>query len=269
MKARHGLIVAVLALAGCGPGAQQGGAPAATSQYPAAEAGFDGPPRATSLTLSEGGALALSGLASPNAEVRLATPQGRAFTAVADDEGAWRLALPRLEEPAMFGLSSRHEGRTVQAEGYIALLPAPGPTAVLLRAAAGASPIRPTPTVLTIAAVDGDAAGAAVVSGAGQAGTMFNAHVDGVAAGESMASESGRFTIALTRPLVGGQHVIDVRQANTAAVAQARLDAAPPQAPEGAPYTARRIEGGWRLDWMTPGGGLQTTVVFDRVGAGA
>jgi hypothetical protein len=37
-----------------------------------------------------------------------------------------------------------------------------------------------------------------------------------------------------------------------------------PAAPIGsAPFHAQRQGGGWRVDWVTPGGGPQTTLVLD------
>ncbi len=269
MKARHGLIAAATLLAGCGPGAPSRSDASTPSASGAAEAGFDGPPRAALLTGLAGGGAVLSGAAAPEAEVRLATPQGRAFTATADDAGAWRLQLPRLDEATLFGLSSRRETRTVQAEGYVAVLPAPAPFAVLLRAGASASPIRPAAPALAVEAVDVDAAGAAVVSGSGPAGAALAAFVDGAAAGEGAANDAGRFIIPLTRPLAGGGHQLAVRQATSGAESAVRVVDARPMAPEAGPYSARRLEGAWRLDWLTPGGGLQTTLLFDRAGAGA
>jgi hypothetical protein len=30
------------------------------------------------------------------------------------------------------------------------------------------------------------------------------------------------------------------------------------------PFDAERLDGAWRIDWMTPGGGVQSTVLFDH-----
>ena len=155
------LTVSVLA-AGCG----QGAAPpqSISKAEAAAEAGFVDPPRVLNAWRLGDGGVALSGKARPLASLRLASPDGRAFAAMADENGAWSMQLPRLPAPALFGLSSEADNRRVQAEGYVAVLPSPGPAAALLRAGTGARPIAAAAGRTTVTAVDLDAGGDAVLT---------------------------------------------------------------------------------------------------------
>jgi hypothetical protein len=46
--------------------------------------------------------------------------------------------------------------------------------------------------------------------------------------------------------------------------ASASFDAPRTTSLAGAYYRASRIEGAWRIDWATPGGGVQSTILFDQ-----
>jgi hypothetical protein len=257
-----GVCTAGLVLASCG---QEPIVPAAKPAAPSnEEAGFYIPPRVMEAKRSASGATVLAGRTSPGASIRLATPQGRAFSALADESGAWRIQLPSLGEPTLFGLSSQIEGRAVQAEGYVAILPAPGPAAVLLRAGAGSQPLGPPSGALRIQAVDIDATGAAVVSGRTSPRIGLSVSVDGAAAREGEAAESGQFDLAVSTPLSMGRHMVVV--SGGGGQAEVSLDVTPPRPPVSGPFGAERLDGAWRIDWMTPGGGLQTSIIFDRNG---
>lgn len=258
MTARVWMVLAATVLAaGCGRGA----APPSVSRAEAAEeAGFVDPPRVLTARRLENGGTALSGSARPLASLRLASPAGRAFAAMADDKGVWSMELPRLPAPALFGLSAETDQRRVQAEGYLAILPGPGPAAALLRAGAGARPVPPASGRTAISAVDLDAAGAAVLTGAAPANASLTALVDGVAAGQGQAGAEGTYQLSLSRPLASGPRRLTMRGPDREAAVDLPLGAARP--PQSGAFTAERFDEGWRIDWLTPGGGVQTTLVF-------
>jgi hypothetical protein len=199
--------------------------------------------------------VALSGEAEPLASVRLGAPTGEALVGKADAAGAWRLIAPLAAEPRLYGLSMTLEGRTVQAQGY--LMVAPNGAAVLLRAGAGAEVMGQSSLSPRILAIDYDRGGGGVVSGVATPGAGLGVRVDRTTRGESKVGADGRFSISLDQPLMEGTHTIQV--AGEGGEQQVVIEVSPPLPPTGGPVRSTFSAGGWRVDWMTPGGGLQTT----------
>lgn len=218
-----------------------------------AEAAYLAPPMITSLSAG-GGGLELRGLAEPGARVRLGAPTGEELFAPADTQGGWTLTLPQSPSVRLYGLSMAMAGRT-QSEGYVAILP--DGRAVRLRAGAGAIPLSAPAGRLRILAIDYDLDGAAVVSGQATPGADLVLRVDGIDA-QGRAEPNGRFSIAATEPLSPGQH--DILVAGDGEVRMV-LSAARAGDLGAAPVKAVREGAGWRIDWLTPGGGVQTTVI--------
>lgn len=250
------LLLALPLIASCGEGAAPL-APAAKTPGAEADPGYLAPPTPTGARL-EGGQVVLSGQAPPGARVRLATPEGEARFAQADAKGAWRLALPVAAQARIFGLSAVVEKRTVQGEGYVLLTPTGEP--VLLRAGAGALRLGGGGSQ-GVDAVDFDREGGAVVSGRAPAGAALSIHIDGRKFGEGRADGKGRYALALTQqPLAAGARQIDVF--GDATENPVVVDATPaPQLSEG-PFRAASVAAGLRVDWMTPGGGAQSTILL-------
>jgi hypothetical protein len=231
---------------------------AAKTEQPSPQAGYLNPPRVL-LAIRQGQAVALSGQAEPLASVRLGAPTGEALVGKADAAGAWRLTAPLAAEPRLYGLSMTMEGRTVQAQGY--LMVTPNGVAVLLRAGAGAEVMgqaSPSPRVL---AIDYDRGGGAVVSGVGAPGAGLGVRVDRSTRGEGKVGADGRFSISLDHPLTEGTHTVQV--AGEGGEQLVSIDVSPPLPPTDGPVRSTPTATGWRVDWMTPGGGLQTTQLLD------
>jgi len=257
---RAGLAALALALSACG------GKPATpqnkTAPETAAEAGYLEPPRVTGLR-TVGRAMRLEGSAAPGARVRIASPAGDARFVQADAGGHWTANVTPAQPVNLYGLSMKDGERMAQAEGYV-LVTADG-EAAQLRGGAGAVSLAPASRAPRILAIDYDRGGGAVVSGVAAPGVDLMLRVDRAARGETKADKQGRFVIALTEPLKSGSHAFqvtgqggeDVRQ--VAIGGQAHLT--------GGPYAGVRTDFGWRIDWMTPGGGEQTTLLFERPAA--
>jgi hypothetical protein len=207
------------------------------------------------------------GLASPNLRVRLASPAGEALAAQADDQGQWRIDMAAAGQPRLFGLSMSDAAgkRTVQAEGYLAILPAG--QAAQLRAGAGALVYGAAPGGVRILALDYDRQGGAVISGLAPPGATISVRVDGVQRGQNATDADGRFGVSLSEPLARGDHQIEVSDGEHQARTVAPVSPAPTLTP--GPYRAERAPLGWRIDWMTPGGGVQSTIIVDRPEGGA
>lgn len=245
------IAVACLSVGACsGPS----GAPAQAGRD-TGDAGYGAPPAVTGVQPA-GGQVLLTGTAAPKATVRLATPRGVAAQGTADATGHWRLAAPPVETAAIYGLSQNINGRTVQSEGY--LLVTPEGRGVLLRAGAGALAIGAEPHVgLTSFDVDRD--GAAMVSGRGLAGGSVSARIDGRKLGETRIGPDGRFSIALSGPVSPGRHGLKVF--GDSLDVSLPIDASPAAALTEGPFRATPTPAGLRVDWMTPGGGVQSTLV--------
>lgn len=263
MQARFlAALIGAAALTGCGGK----GAGDLTAHTAGAEpdGAYMPPPALTASALAAGRRLTLSGKAVANMRVRLATPVGEAVFAPVDSQGLWRLDLAASAAPRIFGLSMVDAGgkRTVQAEGYLAVLP--DGRSAQLRSGSGAVVFAAKPGPAGISAVDYDRQGGAVISGVSAPGATVSIRVDGVQRGQDSADADGRFAIALAQPLTQGDHQIDVSDGEHQVHTVAPVSPAPTLTT--GPYRAERAPLGWRIDWMTPGGGMQSTIIVDRSG---
>ena len=243
-------------MAACGEGAAPI-APVAKTPGAQPDPGYFTAPRVTNAR-TEGSRLRLTGQAPANSKVRLATPEGEAVFADADSKGAWSLALPASDQARIFGLSASMGDRAVQGEGYVLITPSGEP--VLLRAGGGA--LRLGAGASGVDAVDFDREGGAVVSGRAPAGAALSIHIDGRKFGEGRAGQYGRYALALTQqPLTPGAHQIDVF--GDATENPVMVDASPAPALSEGPFRAASVAAGLRIDWMTPGGGAQSTILLN------
>lgn len=211
------------------------------------------PPRVTEVQLTSVG-ISIAGDAAPVASIRLASPDGRAIAALADQAGHWKVSVPVIAPAAIYGLSQKVEDRTLQAEGY--LLVTPGGRGVLMRSGAGAL-VFDSASKAGLTALDSDREGAAVVSGRGAAGTSVSAYVDGRKVGQGRIDSTGRFELPLTGPVAAGSHVVKVFGDGLNASLAVTLHAAAPL--QHGPFRVTAAPGGLQIEWMTPGGGTQTT----------
>ena len=193
----------------------------------------------------------------------MASPDGTAITGVASRTGRFSLSAPVGATPRLYSLSETTGGRLARAVGYIAVLPAPGPTAVVLRPAASAA-LPANDATPGIDAVDYDASGAARASGRVAPGETVRLSMDGREDGEDPADAAGVFSATLSRPLAPGPH--ELTAIGQKLRASAGFVAARVSRVSTAPFDATRMAGSWRIDWMTPGGGVQSTVLFDQKG---
>lgn len=263
-----GALMLVLSLAACGPTPPAGSAsaPPAASEGPSPDApdpGYRAAPHVVDIARGEDGALFLAGSAAPSSTVRLASPAGARLETTADGSGHWRTPLGPVSEPALYGLSAETDAGRLQAEGYVAILPG-GPTVALLRAGAGAQVLGDQPG-LHILAVDLDNGGAVAVSGRAPAGGPVRILVDGTQAIQAAPSTDGRFSLTLPKALSPGQHRIQAMTANGAVSVQVAVGPITP--PADTPYRIAAVDGGWRVDWITPGGGPQTTLLPSASGS--
>jgi hypothetical protein len=260
-KDRIVIALALMGLVGCHgkSAALSSGAAQAPADRPA-EAAYRAPPVLTSATLLPGGRVRLTGLAGPSDRVRLASPAGSAAYAVAGRDGVWNLILATPAAPRLFGLAMIDSGRPIQSEGYVAVTPRG--TAAQLRAGAGALVLGDSHGEPAILAVDFDSKGGTVVSGRAAPHALVDLWVDGARRSRAPTDAGGSFSAPLDEPLGFADHELEIVEGARRTNAHPRL--APAEALTGGPYRATSTPDGWRIDWITPGGGLQTTLLLAR-----
>lgn len=253
-------LLPLLALSACGDGGRPVWQGEASKAAAAAEAGYLPPPQVRAIKAGRAG-LALAGTATPGARIRLGTPTGELRYATANDAGLWTVVIPPAAGLRLFGISMTVGLRSAQAEGYLAVTP-DGHVAQL-RAGAGSLVLSPPSRRPLILALDFDRDGAAMISGVGTIGAEIGLRLDRTASGGTAVDRQGRYSLALSRPMTNAGHELEISGEGGEQVVT--VDADRP-APLGSPFRANRVSGGWRIDWMTPGGGVQSTVLFDRPG---
>jgi len=248
-------LIAALVLGGCGGKSPAGDASADAA---AQESAYLTPPRADTVKGGPAG-VSLSGVAPAGGKVRLATPAGQAMFSTADAQGRWTLALPPAAEPQIFGLSMTLGARVTQAEGYV--LVTPGGQAALLRAGTGAlridAPARPG-----LRAIDFDRGGGLEISAAVPPGATVILRLDGRQVAESRADTQGRYKASLgsSTPIRPGTHQVQLFGDGFSDQAVVQLSPAAPLAQ--GPLRSQLTSAGLRVDWMTPGGGEQSTLLI-------
>lgn len=250
-------MVLAFGLAGCGgkaPAAKGGGAARAE------DVGYLTPPSPDGLRMTTRG-LTLFGSAPAGGRVRLATPGGQAMFADADDKGRWTLVLGPVPEPRILGLSVSAGGRTAQAQGYVVVTPRG--QGALLRAGAGARRIDAAAGP-GLRAIDFDRGGGVEVSATAPASSAVLLHLDGRLTAQGRADAAGRYDASLPGPgsstaIRPGPHQVQVSGdgfSDTVA-----FEVSPPAPLVQAPLRSQFTEAGLRVDWMTPGGGVQSTIL--------
>jgi hypothetical protein len=246
-------------LTACGP-AQ----PVPAINAPSPDLGYLQAPVVLSARLA-GSQVILSGRAASGARVRLSSPKGQAFGTTVTDTGQWTIEVPvvanAVEPLQMFGLSQDRDGRMVQAEGYIGVLPDAATPAVLLRAGTGARRIggvqANSALVLT---ADFDDVGALAVSGSTAPGQAVKAALDGDWVAQGLAGRDGHYSLALSRATKPGPHQVLVQVGGRTLATI--VDMQPARLAAGTLYKSVRLQNGWRIDWTTPSGGVQSSVIM-------
>ncbi|OYW29018.1 MAG: hypothetical protein B7Z44_06195 [Caulobacter sp. 12-67-6] len=228
-----------------------------STQTDAAEAGYIAPPQILGAERGPAG-LVLKGVGTPQASVRLGAPTGESVVGQIDASGGWSLAVPQTNGVGLYGLSMTRGGRTVQAEGYVMVTPE-GELA-LLRAGAGAWRLSPGSASPNILAIDVDQEGGAVISGVATPGAGLGVRVDRTPRAVGQAGEDGRFSLSLSEPVGPGSH--DIQVSGEGGEQRITVTVSPAAPLISGPVRAQRVDVGWRIDWMTPGGGVQTTLII-------
>ncbi len=252
----------LLTCAGCGaPKAAEGN----RDQAEAHVADYLRPPVVLTARAGANGVFDIEGVAQPGARVRMTQAGAGAIGAQADDEGHWSVTAPASPSVRLFDLTMIVGARNVGGEGYLML--APDGQAALLRASSATQVMTPATRRPRILSVDFDREGGAMIGGVAPAGTGMNIRVDRRPAGDVTADAQGRFTAAIRDKLGSGSHLVDI--SGDAGGDQIVVNGSLAAPLGGSLFRAQRLDQAWRIDWMTPGGGLQSSVVVVRSETGA
>jgi hypothetical protein len=261
LGAAAAVVAALSPLGGCG----EKSAPvdnSASAQAPPNEVYRPAPELLGGATSSDGH-VQLYGSAVPGAAVRLRSPSGAQQFTTTDARGVWRITLAPSPQPRLLGLSMSDNGQVVQALSFLFL--APDGAVARLKAGGGTQAAAPAKPGLAPLALDYDNQRAATLSGVAAPHETVTVRVDGVERSQATADSAGRFVLPLPQ-LTAGAHEFDLMGAAQEVRFSARIDT--PAALATAPYAATRMGQGWRIDWRTPGGGGQTTLILGPPGAG-
>ena len=224
------------------------------------DAGYLSPPSVTRVQLT-GRGVSLSGSGPPRGRVRLASPGGEAVLADVDDKGRWTIGLGAIPDPRIYGLSATVAQRSAQAEGYVVVTPQG--QAALLRAGAGARRID-DPAKFGLRAIDFDRGGGVEISAAAPAGANVLLHFDGRLTAQGRADAAGHYDASLPGPgsttaIRPGSHQVQVSGDGFSKAVTFQVSPAAPLAQ--GPLRSQITQAGLRVDWMTPGGGVQSTIL--------
>ncbi len=227
------------------------------------------PPTVSGAERTGDGAVRLAGHGPADALVRLRSPDGGGATALAGGDGRWTLTLPASDAPRLYALQAELPGRVVRGEGAIAVLPPPAVPALTLRAGfAGAPAGQGQPGRLRLVTFDFDGGGAAV-GGFAPPRARVRLSVDGGTVGVTNADAEGRFAVlAVVRNVAAGPHRIRVDTPQGLSIEQT-VEVADAVLPADQAFAAARAPGGWRISWQLPGGGAQSSLVFEDAVASA
>lgn len=254
------LALTALVLAGCGQ--RHDGAKFQTDK---AGDTYRAPPLLTNAVRAADGSVTLSGSAPADALVRLRSPDGAGAAALAGADGAWSLNLPAADAPRMFAFEAELSGQVLRGEGAVAVLPAPSPIALMLRAGFAAAPTGSgVAGQLQLLSVDYDGGGAAA-GGFAPPNSPVRLTVDGGVVGVARADARGHFAILAVDPQRGvapGRRALRVDTPQGLSVERS-VQIAAEAVPADRVFTAEHEAGGWRINWRIPGGGVQSSLVFD------
>lgn len=241
-------------LAACGQRADPG---AVVPLSEAEQAGYLPGPIILAVAAAPDGAPLVRGRARPSGRVRATLPSGEAYGATADPEGRFELGLPVGGGSLMAAVTAEDGGRSTPAEGWLFAPAGDFGHAVLLRAGTASRAIASNAAL--IAVVDFDAAGGAGISGRSPVAGEVRLFVDGVAAGSVQTGGDGRYSLRLSFPAPGPHQLRIVVGGQTQ---ERTVDFVPPVAPPAGRFGVVRRGDAWRVDWLAPGGGLQSTYIF-------
>ncbi|MGA9657597.1 MAG: hypothetical protein WBQ60_00650 [Asticcacaulis sp.] len=221
-------------------------------------AGYSFAPEITGVEMGGSDMFIVTGKTVANARVRFSYDQKRSIGVTSDSRGHFRAELPVGKNGGLYDVGSEDEGRLIYAEGRLYIPPGHPEKAVLLRAGSPSLPLFNDKTV--VAVLDYDSAGAVAITGRTQPNTAVEVTLNDDIWRVSSDAQ-GLYSATMQIPPPSAQDNINNLTVDTGGTHTVRnfKDSMPKV--KGADNITR-FEEGWRIDWVLPGGGMQTTLVF-------
>lgn len=221
-------------------------------------AGYWRAPEITGVDQTGSNMFVVTGQTIANARVRFGYSGQRAVGVTSDSKGRFRAELPSSPEGGLFDLSTEDGGRSMHADGRL-FIPAGAPEkAVLMRP--GAPSLALFNDLTAVAVIDYDRAGALAIAGRVAPTTTIEVILNGEIRARTTSDDRGFYTATtqIEPPgksetanslsvMAGGKETVRNFNDSVVATDNDRIS---------------RFADGWRVDWVLPGGGMQTTLVF-------
>ena len=246
-------------MATLGLGSCDAGKPKADDDGEAAlrKAGYTPAPQITGVQQNGPNGFVITGQADPDGRVRFLYGQQRAIGVTADSKGRFRAELPAGQMGGLYDLSIEDTGRLLHAEGRLFVPPMHPTKAVLMRTGSPSQSLFNQSEALAV--MDYDGAGAVAFSGRVAPRTQVNFILNGEIRARVTSDDKGFYSAT------GQMNAPGSAPAVIGLGLQAGAIQATHQVPVSLPATADQVTpqgDGWRVDWVVPGGGIQTTIVF-------
>jgi hypothetical protein len=248
------LCLGVGMMAGCEKADPQGGA---DGPFLATNMGYIRAPEILKVTIGGNGVVKISGVARPDGRVRLTSRQGQAFGVTANTRGEFEAELPNDVNGNLYDLSMEDSGRLMKAEGRLFVPTGQPERAVFMRSGYPSLPLSPHAPLLAV--VDYDGLGGVAVAGRTKAGAVVALGVNGADVARVKADEAGLYSaiLPLRQSLVGQAVMLTAQSEGAVDARTVELQAEP-----GEMDSIQPTEAAWKVHWLLPGGGSQTTMVY-------
>ena len=217
------------------------------------------PPEITAVSQDNTGSFIVEGQALPDGRVRFTYAGQRAIGVTADSHGRYKAELPATGLGGLYDLSIEDGGRLMYADGRLFIPSGQAAKAVLMRTGSPSRPIMRRAGVVSV--VDYDSAGALGLSGYVAPNAKVQVILGDEIRAEATSDATGYYTATtqIPPPTATDAPVTLIVQAKGQSVTHSFSVSLP----NGKPADRIRREGqAWRVDWVLPGGGTQTTLVF-------
>lgn len=257
---RTSLILAALILSGTGLSACHPRDTQAANDDESAlhAAGYARAPVITGVSQGDSSTFVVTGLASQDGRVRIVYQGNRATGVTADSNGRFRAEVPATLVGGVYDLSMDDNGRPMHADGRLFIPPGHPEKAVMLRSGSPSVPVANAGTVIAVIDIGGN--GGAAVSGRAAAGAVVKLLDGGDLRGQVKSDSMGDYSVTtrIEPPTATPVTWTFTLQAGTTSVDKAVSVSLPAAAAD----QVSVVDGGWRVDWGLPGGGVQSTFVY-------
>jgi hypothetical protein len=221
-------------------------------------AGYWRAPEIISVTQTDSSLFVVIGQTIPNARVRFGYSGQRAVGVTSDSRGRFRAELPTGPDGELYDLSTEDDGRSMHADGRL-FIPAGAPEkAVLMRA--GAPSLALFNEDMEVAVIDYDRAGAVALAGRIAPSTPLEVMLNGEIRARTTSNDRGFYSATTQIDPPGDTEITNTLSISAGGKEIPRNFSDSRSKADGDHIT--RFADGWRVDWVLPGGGMQTTLVF-------